>query len=210
MLVTSFIACVIIFLGVVLRDEPLKRVVAIDTSGHPTIGSKKASIQIVMFEDLQCQQCKIFNKTIFPDLKKNYIDTGIVNYTLITLPIIKGSELMVSAALAVYKETPQHFFPFIEKINKCGKGSRLKSDIVLKALEIQGINIQTVQGAISSQRSNADVYSNLLVAKKIMGEKVFIPALFVNGKLVFNLTYEKICNLIDQALEDQKEEIKGV
>ena len=44
------------------------------------IGSKDAKITVKVFSSLTCPHCASFHKKIFKDLKKDYIDKGIVKF----------------------------------------------------------------------------------------------------------------------------------
>ena len=61
---------IIIFLGVInnTNAEEIKRI---------TVGNKDAKISIIAFESLTCSHCANFHKDVYPQLKKEYIDTGL-------------------------------------------------------------------------------------------------------------------------------------
>ena len=49
-------------------------------AGVHRIGSAQANIGIVEFSDYQCPYCRGFHDQVFPRLKKEYVDTGIVQF----------------------------------------------------------------------------------------------------------------------------------
>jgi len=51
------------------------------------LGSKDAPITVVEFTDYQCPFCRQFHVTTFPELKKNFIDTGKVRFYSRDLPL---------------------------------------------------------------------------------------------------------------------------
>ncbi len=56
--------------------------------GHlPVLGSNEAKVTIVEFSDFQCPFCESFLTSTYPELKKNYIDTGKVNMTFRHYPL---------------------------------------------------------------------------------------------------------------------------
>ena len=61
---------IIIFLNVINNSnaEEIKRI---------TVGNKDAKITIIAFESLTCSHCANFHKDVYPELKKEYLDTGI-------------------------------------------------------------------------------------------------------------------------------------
>lgn len=62
--------------------------------GHPD-----APVTIIEFTDLQCPYCARFATQTFPQIRRNYIDTGKVRYTSRDLPL-PMHEFAVSAAVA--------------------------------------------------------------------------------------------------------------
>jgi len=55
--------------------------------GDIWIGSDKAPVTIIEYASMTCPHCAHFSETTFPELKKRYIDTGKVRYTLRTFPL---------------------------------------------------------------------------------------------------------------------------
>ena len=51
------------------------------------LGSAKAPVTLVEFTDYQCPYCSRFHTTTFPQLKKNFIDTGKVRFISRDLPL---------------------------------------------------------------------------------------------------------------------------
>jgi len=55
--------------------------------GKPSLGQEDAPITIVEFSDYQCPYCKRHFSTVFPIIKKEYIDTGKLRYVFRDFPI---------------------------------------------------------------------------------------------------------------------------
>jgi protein-disulfide isomerase len=53
----------------------------------PMLGREDAPITIVEFSDFQCPYCKMFHNDVFPQLKKDFIDKGIVRFVHKDLPL---------------------------------------------------------------------------------------------------------------------------
>jgi protein-disulfide isomerase len=54
--------------------QPAK--VSMDLKGRPFLGSKDAPLTMVQFTDYQCPFCQRFHTQVFPEIKKQFIDTG--------------------------------------------------------------------------------------------------------------------------------------
>ena len=51
------------------------------------VGNKDARILIIAFESLTCSHCANFHKDVFPELKKDYLDTGIAKIEFRHFPL---------------------------------------------------------------------------------------------------------------------------
>ena len=51
------------------------------------VGNKNAKITIIAFESLTCSHCANFHKDVFPDLKKEYLDTGLAKIEFRHFPL---------------------------------------------------------------------------------------------------------------------------
>ena len=50
-------------------------------------GNKDAKITIIAFESLTCSHCANFHKNVYPQLKKDYIDTGLLKIEFRHFPL---------------------------------------------------------------------------------------------------------------------------
>ena len=51
------------------------------------VGNKDAKITIIAFESLTCSHCANFHKDVFPELKKEYLDTGLAKIEFRHFPL---------------------------------------------------------------------------------------------------------------------------
>jgi protein-disulfide isomerase len=80
--------------------EPEPKKATLNLTGVPMIGSKDAPLTMVEFTDFQCPFCQRFAITTFPELKKNYIDTGKVRFYSRDLPLDFHANAMRAAEAA--------------------------------------------------------------------------------------------------------------
>jgi len=52
-----------------------------------TAGNKEAKITIIAYESLTCSHCADFHRDVYPQLKKDYIDTGLVKIEFRHFPL---------------------------------------------------------------------------------------------------------------------------
>ena len=73
-------------------SEPQARAIPALTSplllqGEPVLGDPSAPLTIVVFSDFECSYCRRFHKQVMPQLKRDYIDTGLVRFVHKDLPL---------------------------------------------------------------------------------------------------------------------------
>ncbi len=70
----------VIFLNVFskVQAEEIKRI---------TVGNKDAKITIIAFESLTCSHCANFHKNVYPQLKEEYLDTGLAKIEFRHFPL---------------------------------------------------------------------------------------------------------------------------
>ena len=51
------------------------------------VGNKDAKITIIAYESLTCSHCANFHKDVYPELKKNYLDTGLAKIEFRHFPL---------------------------------------------------------------------------------------------------------------------------
>jgi protein-disulfide isomerase len=73
--------------GALKPQSPPKVTAAVGVSGRPSLGRQDAPVTLVEFSDYQCPFCKRHFSTVYPLLKKDYIDTGKLRYIFRDFPI---------------------------------------------------------------------------------------------------------------------------
>ena len=73
-----FLILVLFFGSINISNAEVNRIVA---------GNKNAKITIIAYESLTCSHCADFHKDIYPQLKKDYIDTGLAKVEFRHFPL---------------------------------------------------------------------------------------------------------------------------
>jgi protein-disulfide isomerase len=91
--------------GVAYRDSPIQIIESttpqVNVKDDPRLGSTAARIGIVEFSDYQCFYCQDFHRKQFAQLKKEYVDTGVVQFIHKDLPLRTHAQA-VPAAMAAH------------------------------------------------------------------------------------------------------------
>jgi protein-disulfide isomerase len=85
--------------------EPQKRIQPKLTTdllleGEPSLGNARAPLTIVEFSDFECRYCQQFHQTVMPNLKREYIETGLVRFIHKDLPLPFHRQALPAAAAA--------------------------------------------------------------------------------------------------------------
>ena len=90
--------------GVAYRDRPIHVIESappqVSVKNDPRLGSATAKIGIVEFSDYQCFYCRDFHRQQFVRLKKEYIDTGVVQFIHKDLPLRMHPQAVPAARAA--------------------------------------------------------------------------------------------------------------
>ena len=76
----KFLSFILIFFSTIssINAEEIKRIF---------VGNNDAKITIIAFESLTCSHCANFHKDVYPELKKNYLDTGLAKIEFRHFPL---------------------------------------------------------------------------------------------------------------------------
>ena len=73
--------------GAIRGRGPEKNTGTVSITGRPTLGERDAPVTIVEFSDYQCPYCQRYSMTVFPAIKRDYINTGKVLYVFRDFPL---------------------------------------------------------------------------------------------------------------------------
>lgn len=184
----------------------LPKAVYINTDNQPTLGNKDATVKIVAFEDLKCGNCMRFTTQVFPKIKKAFIDTGIANYTVINIAFIPGSMPAANAARCLYQQKNQLFFDFIEYIYQHqppeSENWATIPFLMNAAKQLNGVNPSQFEQCLAKSPNEQVILNNLQQASALMNGVVATPTVYVNGRIVKPLSFDRIQTLVKAAQKD--------
>lgn len=189
--------------------EGVKRSI-LNVEGQPTLGSEKALVQVVAFQEPNCAGCGRFTLEIFPKIKQEFIETSLIRYSIIPVSFLPGSMTTGASWLCVcaqQKENEEKSFDFITEIYK-RRGSEEESkgmteqELKKIASDVDpSINLDPV---FNSKIFQNQIKRNTAYAMRIMEGEVFTPALYVDGLFVDEMDYSDIKDVINRALEKKR------
>ena len=177
----------------------------INTSNQPTMGNPRAKVHVVAFEDLKCSNCARFNNTLFPYIKKTYIDTGKAKYTMINLAFIQGSLPAANAARCIYHQKQPLFFSFVKAVYANQPPENEDWANIPKLLDyaskIPGVNTTALTNCLIQTPYEKRIAQNMSIANKVMNDQVATPSIYINGILVRPLSKKRFDLIMKLAQE---------
>jgi protein-disulfide isomerase len=185
-------------------EKPLSDVYA----GQPTLGNKNAPVKVLEFADFKCPYCKMFHDQVFPKLKKEWIDTGKVQFVFANFQFIGPDSVTAGmAGESIYKQYPDAFWNFYDAIytyqgseSKVWATPEFLVDLVKK--HVPGVDANKLAQELKAKTWEKEVLKDNKLAREhgIKG----VPAVFVNGKKVENpLDYNVLKQAIEEAMKQK-------
>lgn len=209
-----WITLFLVFIGggsfLYMSQTELPPSVNINRKGFPTIGYEKAKVHLVVFEEPKCSNCKTFNEEIYPTLKKEFIDTNKVTYTVIPVSFLPGSMPAAISWLCVYYEDALYpnddlCFCYIDytyqhQPDEHSDWATTEKLVEFAAAASPAINQNKLKKCVDMETYRVKIEQNTNYGKQIMGGVISTPTLYVNGIEVKELTTEGISKLIKEVL----------
>ncbi len=149
--------------------------------GDRTLGKEDAPVTIVEYASLTCPHCAHFATTTFPELKKQYIDTGKVRYIFREFVLNDLDALVVMLARCT---DPDKYFPFVETLYATQEQWAVQNAIPpLMAIAKQA---GFTEDSFKKCASNQQLFDGI-AAQRERGAKNFgvssTPTFFINGQM---------------------------
>jgi protein-disulfide isomerase len=178
--------------------------ITMNLEGREFLGSKDAPLTMVQFTDYQCPFCQRFHTTTFPEIKKNYIDTGKLRFYSRDLPLDFHPNAAKASEAARCAGEQKKFWPMheilganaarldIESLTGFAKQLNLDADAFRKCIE-SGKHAAAVQNdAAEAARIGANGTPTFLVGRStadgVIGE-------LVEGALPYPMFDQKLKSL---------------
>lgn len=186
------------------QQEETPTVQEINTDNDPFVGDENAPITIVEFSDYQCPFCYRFYSSIFPDLKKDFIDTGKVKYVFRDYPLnihpaALSAHLAAECANDQGKYWEMHNYLF-DNQSDWSKAEDLNGTLVGYAGTL-GLNASTFSECLTSGKYKDEINSDKSEGKQYGVQGT--PTLFINGKILRGLpqSYVQFKSLLESELD---------
>jgi len=211
--ITLSILAIVVFGTVYRAETQLPDAIQLNTKGQPTIGYPKARVQVVVFEEPKCSNCKTFNEQIFRKIKEEFIDSNKIKYTVIPVSFLPNSMPAAVGTLCVYYADPLYpnndlFFTYMDYMYSHQPDEHTdwaKPDKLIQLAQSASpaINTQQLRKCIDLESYRTKIQKNTEYGKTVMGGTISTPTIYVNGIEVKDLSYDNIRKLIKEVLEHE-------
>ena len=168
-----------------------------------TEGNENAKIKIYSYQSLTCPHCATFHAEIYPLLKKDYIDTGIVKIYFKHFPLDLAA---LNAAKIVQCVDEKNRISFLDHLYKTQK-SWVRGETIEDIIQ----NLKKSAKQFGLDENNFDIcltlkdLENNILNDRIEAVKNFqinsVPTIIINGKIFKdNLEYKNLKKTIEKLI----------
>lgn len=149
--------------------------------GDMALGDPKAPNVVIEYASMTCSHCRQFNEDVFPEFKKQYIDTGKVYYIFRDYPL---DPVATSAIMLAHCAPKERFFALVDLLFDQQSNWAFVPDpkTALQTLVKQaGFTQDSFNACLTNQQILDGVNSEKNRAEKEFGVKA-TPTFFINGE----------------------------
>ncbi|OYW78999.1 MAG: disulfide bond formation protein DsbA [Asticcacaulis sp. 32-58-5] len=152
-------------------------------SDDMVMGSDTAPITLIEYASVTCSHCAQFNETVFPDIKKNYIDTGKVKYIFREF-LTPPNDVSAAGVLLARCAGDDKYFQVIDSVMRSQREIFETGDakgVLLRIAKTAGISDEKFNTCVTDEAGLKRINANMESAIKehnISGTPTFL----INGK----------------------------
>jgi len=175
---------------------------AVTEPGDFSLGSPDAPVKIVEYASYTCPHCATFHANVFKDLKRDYIDTGKVHFTLREVYFDRYG---LWAAMVARCGGDLRYFGisdmlFAKQSEWAGSQDPMQVVQSLKTIGITaGLDGAAIDACLNDQAQAEALIARFQVNMEADGVQG-TPTIFVNGAKHSNMTYADLKTIIDAEL----------
>ena len=164
------------------EDEPPFVHVALDAREY-SLGRSDAPLTLLEFTDYQCPYCRRFQAEAWPQIKKNYIDTGKLRFIVRDLPLQFHSSAL-PAAEAAHCAGEQGKFWEMHHALLTGDDPLADGGIDRRATQL-GLDLERLHACTKANRYESAIARNIAAARalNVNGTPAFVLGRMANGGL---------------------------
>jgi len=148
--------------------------------GEKALGPEDAKVTIVEYASATCPHCARFHSTVYPELKKEFIDTGKIRFIAREFPL---DDLALAAFMVARCVPDDKYFDMLSLLYEQQKtwASQNARDELLKMAKLAGLS----EAQFDECLKNEELAKGILEIRKNGAEKYGVdstPTFYINGK----------------------------
>ena len=162
-------------------EVPLAELMQPGPLGDEVLGAANAPVTIIEYASMTCPHCAHFHKTVYPELKKKYVDTGKVRFIFREFPL---DPVALAASMLARCAGNDKFFPLVEAFFAQQKDWVVQKPLqpMLSIAKQAGFTQQSFDQCLANQQiEQALVEQRTRAAQKFNVNPT--PTFFINGKI---------------------------
>ncbi|MCP4652603.1 MAG: DsbA family protein [Candidatus Omnitrophica bacterium] len=172
------------------------RVSGVGVGDYPIQGKKRASVLLVEFSDFQCGYSKKFYNDIFPEIKKEYIDTGKVKFAYRNFPLSFHKKAKLGAIAAKCANKQKKYWQMHDLLVF---GTDTSVDSIDKYAKQLKLNKDKFDACLADKKIEDAIDEEAKTASKLQVKST--PTFFVNGRMIKGVhPFETFKKIIDEEL----------
>jgi protein-disulfide isomerase len=200
------VALLLASLGCTAATVTEATVTAAPTQPFNVLGPEDAPVVVIEFTDLQCPYCARFATQTFPQLRRNYIDTGRVRFASQDLPLPRHAFAVPAAVAARCAGEQGRFWEFREALFSAQ--AKLRDEPYAELAGKFDLDLDKFAACRSDERQTARVHEGIELARAngITSTPTFLIGRLVDDqfqgeKISGAQPYDVIAAKIDELLE---------
>lgn len=150
--------------------------------GDVELGNKNAKVNIIEYASMTCSHCATFHEKTFPELKKKWIDTGKVRFTLREFPL---DPLATAGFMLARCAGGDKYYPIVDLLFSQQKNwafSNKPVEALLSLVKQAGFSQESFEACLKNQQ----IYDAVNAVRDRAAQKFGVnstPTFFINGQV---------------------------
>ena len=186
---------------------PAEERVPLPAVSGPALGRADAPLTLVEFTDLECPYCRQFHATTFPEIQRDYVDTGKLRFVSLDFPLGFHPNAKRAAVATRCAGEQGRYWELRHALAR--KGDTLSPGAIVGHAAGLGLDMEAFQACLDSGRFEAALQKDLeaAAAAGVSGTPTFVigrtgspePGFKITGALPYAAFRERIERLLGQA-----------
>ncbi len=173
---------------------------------QPSLGESNAPVKLAVFEDFKCPACLNFEENVFPQLKRDFVDTGEVEVFFFNYPFIgPDSTTAAVAGECAYNQNAAAFWDYKTTIYRSQGPERETWATPARLVELARDYVPALDAGALETCLNENRYAEAVASDLATGERLGVnstPSVFVDGTKLSAPSYGALSDAINAALAE--------